>query len=90
MNQRGRRCRYGAKTITGHHPRNTSPMLSSQRCGAKTRSGKPCLAPAVTGKKRFRMHGGAPKSGAPRGNKNTLKHGLYTREAIEERSDYAS
>jgi uncharacterized protein YjcR len=31
------------------------------------------------------MHGGAPGSGAPRGNKNALKHGLYTREAIQER-----
>ena len=31
------------------------------------------------------MHGGAPGSGAPRGNKNALKYGLYTREAIEER-----
>ena len=39
----------------------------------------------VQGKKRCRMHGGAPGSGAPRGNKNALKHGLYTRDAIEER-----
>jgi uncharacterized protein YjcR len=31
------------------------------------------------------MHGGAPGSGAPRGNKNALKHGDYTREAIAER-----
>ena len=31
------------------------------------------------------MHGGAPGSGAPRGNKNALKHGLYTRDSIEER-----
>ena len=31
------------------------------------------------------MHGGAPGSGAPRGNKNALKRGLYAREAIEER-----
>jgi len=31
------------------------------------------------------MHGGAPGSGAPRGNKNALKHGRYTREALEER-----
>jgi hypothetical protein len=31
------------------------------------------------------MHGGAPGSGAPRGNKNALKFGLYTREAIAER-----
>jgi len=31
------------------------------------------------------MHGGAPGSGAPRGNKNALKTGLYTRESREER-----
>ena len=31
------------------------------------------------------MHGGAPGSGAPRNNKNALKHGRYTREAIAER-----
>ena len=73
------------KKMTGDHPRNTGPMLLSQRCGAKTRSGKPCMSPAVSGKKRCRMHGGAPGSGAPRGNNNALKHGLYTREAIENR-----
>jgi hypothetical protein len=71
--------------MTGEHPRNTGPMLSSPRCGAKTRSGKPCMSPAVNGKRRCRMHGGAPGSGAPRGNKNALKHGFHTREAIEER-----
>ena len=71
--------------MTTHHPRNTGPMLSSPRCGAKTRSGKPCMSPAVSGKRRCRMHGGAPGSGAPRGNKNALKHGHYTREAFEER-----
>ncbi len=71
--------------MTGDHPRNTGPMLSSPRCGAKTRSDKPCMSPAVHDKRRCRMHGGAPGSGAPRGNKNALKHGLYTREAIEER-----
>jgi uncharacterized protein YjcR len=31
------------------------------------------------------MHGGALGSGAPRGNKNALKHGRFTREAIEAR-----
>jgi hypothetical protein len=31
------------------------------------------------------MHGGALGSGAPRGNKNALKHGRFTREAIAER-----
>jgi hypothetical protein len=34
---------------------------------------------------RHGMHGGAPGSGAPRGNKNAMKHGLYTRKAMEER-----
>ena len=68
-----------------NHPRNTGPMRSSLRCGAKTRSGKPCMAPAVSGKKRCRMHGGAAGSGAPIGNQNALKSGLFTREAIAER-----
>jgi uncharacterized protein YjcR len=70
--------------ISGHE-RNTGPMLSSPRCGAKTRSGRACKSPSVHGKKRCRMHGGALGSGAPRGNKNALKHGRYTREAIAER-----
>jgi uncharacterized protein YjcR len=29
------------------------------------------------------MHGGAAGSGAPIGNTNALKHGLYTKQAIE-------
>jgi hypothetical protein len=28
------------------------------------------------------MHGGAPGSGAPQGNKNALKHGRHTRESV--------
>jgi uncharacterized protein YjcR len=31
------------------------------------------------------MHGGAPGSGAPHGNQNARKHGLYTRTAKAER-----
>ena len=31
------------------------------------------------------MHGGAPGSGAPPGNKNALKTGFYSRSAIAER-----
>jgi hypothetical protein len=31
------------------------------------------------------MHGGAPGSGAPRGNTNAVKDGFYTREAIAQR-----
>ena len=33
------------------------------------------------------MHGGAKGSGAPRGNQNALKHGLYTKRAIEQRKN---
>ncbi len=65
--------------------RNTGPMLASPRCGAKTRSGGACRSPAVRGKKRCRMHGGAQGSGAPRVNQNARKHGLFTGDAIAER-----
>ena len=65
--------------------RNTAPMLASPRCGAKTHSGGACRSPAVRGKRRCRMHGGAPGSGAPRANQNARRHGLFTREAIAER-----
>jgi hypothetical protein len=68
-----------------NHARNTGPMLASQRCGAKIRSGGLCRSPAVRGKKRCRMHGGAPGSGAPRANQNARRHGLFTRDAITER-----
>lgn len=69
------------------HTRNTGPMRDSPRCGAKTRKGTPCQAPAVVGKKRCRMHGGAKGSGAPKGNQNALKTGHYTRKAIAERRE---
>ena len=74
-----------SKQTVSKHPRNTGPMMSSPRCGAKTRAGEPCRAPAVAGKKRCRMHGGALGSGAPKGNRNALKHGAFTRQAIAER-----
>ena len=67
------------------HTRNVGPMLASPRCGARTRSGRACRSPAVNGKKRCRMHGGAAGSGAPRGNRNARKHGLFTGDAIAER-----
>ncbi|GIQ79054.1 HGGxSTG domain-containing protein [Bradyrhizobium sp. RD5-C2] len=67
------------------HIRSTGPMLASLRCGAKTRRGGACRAPAVHGKTRCRMHGGAPGSGAPRANQNARKHGSFTRDAIAER-----
>lgn len=67
------------------HARNTGAMQASPRCGAQTRNGDTCRAPALRGKTRCRMHGGAPGSGAPFGNGNAVKHGFFTREAIEER-----
>ena len=67
------------------HIGHTDPMLASPRCGAKTRCGGACRSPAVHGKKRCRMHGGAQGSGAPRANRNARKHGLFTGDAIGER-----
>ena len=67
------------------HARNTGPMLASPRCGAKTRCGGSCRLPAVRGKRRCRMHGGAAGSDAPSGNRNARRHGLFTGEAIAER-----
>src|SRR5262245_13546627 len=73
--------------MSERRPEALKPMHASLRCGAKTRSGKPCASPAVSGKKRCRMHGGALGSGAPRGNQNALKHGKYTRAAINQRRE---
>jgi uncharacterized protein YjcR len=61
----------------------TGPMRQSPRCGAKTRAGTPCKAPAVKGKRRCRMHGGAAGSGAPAGNQNALQQGIYSRDTLE-------
>lgn len=67
--------------MASNHPRNTDPMLSSPRCGARTRSGAPCRSPAVAGARRCRMHGGKG-SGAPRGNRHALRHGLYSEASL--------
>lgn len=67
------------------HAGDIGPMLASPRCGAKTRCGSACRSPAVNGRKRCRMHGGAEGSGAPRANRNARKHGLFNEDAIAER-----
>ena len=77
------------KKRVGDHPRNTSAMRAAARCGAQTRAAKPCQAPAVNGKRRCRMHGGAKGSGAPVGNSNALKHGMYTRDELAFRKELA-
>jgi hypothetical protein len=62
------------------------PLQEAPRCGARTRQGKPCQSPIVKGKRRCRMHGGAPGTGAPKGERNgNYRHGFYTAEAMAER-----
>ena len=56
---------------------------AAPRCLARTRKGTECQCPAIRGKKRCRIHGGAKGSGAPKGNRNAFKHGRYSREVLE-------
>ena len=63
-------------------------MHQAKRCGAKTRSRKPCQSPAMPNG-RCRMHGG-PSPGAPKGNRNALKHGCYTARATTNRREVAA
>jgi hypothetical protein len=67
-----------------------SRMNRAPRCHARTRCGMPCRQPAVSGKARCRMHGGAESSGGQPGNHNALKHGRYTAEAIARRREVAA
>ena len=60
------------------------PMHNSPRCGAKTRRGTLCQAPAMPNG-RCRMHGGK-STGAPCGPANgNYRHGRYTKESIADR-----
>jgi glucans biosynthesis protein len=68
-----------------NHAPDTTPMLASPRCFAKTRCGRPCRAPAANGKRRCRLHGGAVGSGAPKRNRNARTHGRFTKRASAER-----
>lgn len=60
---------------------DNNPMHNAPRCGARTRSGSPCKAPAMPNG-RCRMHGGKSLSGAAHGR---YTHGNFTREALERR-----
>ncbi len=66
------------------------PDLAAAPCGARTRAGRPCRAPALRGKRRCRMHGGAPGAGAPQGNRNALKHGYWSATERIERTRAAA
>ena len=55
-------------------------MRQALRCHAKSkRNGSPCQAPAMRGHV-CRMHGAG--GGAPKGNRNALKHGGFTAEGL--------
>jgi hypothetical protein len=60
-------------------------MHQAQRCSATSkRTGKPCQAPSVRGRKVCRFHGA--KAGTPTGQANgAWCHGLHTNEAVAER-----
>lgn len=62
-----------------HVPRYA--FQNAKPCGAKTRKGTLCKAPA-TPKGRCRFHGGAKGSGTPKGNRNALKHGAYSQVSL--------
>ena len=65
-------------------PQRMAQMNETPRCGARTRSGRPCRCPAMPNGK-CRIHGGL-SPGAPRGEANgNYRDGYWTREAVEER-----
>ncbi len=67
--------------------REPESLRLTPRCGAKRRDGLPCQKPQAKGRNRCRLHGGAPGSGAPKGEANgRYSHGLLTQEAIKERT----
>jgi len=58
-------------------------------CGAKLRvSGSTCTRSPMPGKRRCRRHGGAPGTGAPKGNRNRFVHGLRSGEAVALRKQF--
>ena len=81
-----------ARGVGSHRNQRNNPMQAlhmhqGKRCRARTRRGSPCQSPAMKNG-RCRMHGGT-SPGAPKGNKNALKHGRYTAEAIARRREIA-
>jgi hypothetical protein len=50
-------------------------MPTQPRCTATTKVGQPCRAYAARGT----VHAGLCVAGAPKGNRNAVKHGFYAR-----------
>ena len=63
--------------MASNHIRNIGPMQAAPRCEKTKKNGKRCGGMAVKGRRLCRSHGG--KAGAPKGNQNALKDGLYTK-----------
>ena len=79
----------GKKPVLLKNGNQQGNPMNAPRCGAKTRSGTPCKAPAMANG-RCRMHGGkstGPRTpeGLERSRKANFKHGLYSAESIAQR-----
>lgn len=64
----------------------------ARRCLARNRAGLPCMAPALKGKLRCRLHGGWSRgpttaNGLARSRAARLRHGMYSREAADFRQE---
>lgn len=59
-----------------------SVAAGAQRCGARTRGGGRCRNHPIRRRLRCRLHGAAAGTGAPRGNRNAVKHGRTTAAAL--------
>ena len=53
--------------------------LGRRICGARTMAGTPCTLEPNHENGRCRFHGGFDLTGAPKGNRNAVLHGLYSR-----------
>jgi len=67
-------------------PETTEQPSQPPICGARTRAGAPCDRAPEPGRRRCRLHGGAPGTGAPPANTNARKHGRYSGKSRELRA----
>ena len=72
---------------TSRNRRNTEPMRSSPRCGAKTRARYPCKSPSRCRQARGRMHGGLKGYGGADREPECAEHGGFTKEAKKLRAE---
>ena len=70
----------GMRGKDGEQPHALPMHLASRCCAKSKRSGLQCRAPAVRGYAVCRMHGAG--GGAPRGNRNAVKHGEFAAETL--------